>query len=71
MNWLTRLLAPPLALACVMAFFMAAQSPTTQRKVTPQQRSPDSVSDHHKTASKPERTVSQQPKGLLSDWRPD
>lgn len=71
MNWLKRLLIPPLALACVMTFFIVAQSPTSQHKDILKPSTPEVPSDQNKILSKPEATASQQPKGLLSDWRPD
>ena len=60
MNWLTRLLTPPLAFACIMAFYMAVSVPQVQPISKPQ------------TAPiPPTSTVDITPsQGSLVDWQP-
>lgn len=71
MNWLTRVLAPALAFACVLAIYLAAASPASP----PIKTSMDTASAPVKTTTALDQAASDPPvptpKGLLSDWRPD
>jgi uncharacterized protein YecT (DUF1311 family) len=69
MSWLTKLFAPPLALAAVTAFFMAAQTPHPAKEVTAEADTATEV-----VAQKPTKKAepaTPPAKGLISDWRPD
>ena len=69
MSWLTKLFAPPLALAAVTAFFMAAQTPHPAKKTTAEADAATEV-----VAQKPTKKAepaTPPAKGLISDWRPD
>lgn len=67
MSWLTKLFAPPLALAAVTAFFMAAQTPHPVQKVTAD-AAPEVIAQKPTKKAEPATPPA---KGLISDWRPD
>ncbi len=69
MNWLTKLLAPPLAFAAVAALFMAAQTPHPAEKVTVEADAETEVVAQNPAIKVEPATAPS--KGLISDWRPD
>lgn len=69
MSWLTKLFAPPLALAAVTAFFMAAQTPHPAKQTDAEPETALEVIAHKPTETAEPATPPA--KGLISDWRPD